>query len=243
VCSGSQGEIETGTRYWHRTVEHAGRTGGTVTSMSTAATAERLAFADTLDEAGPDADTLCGGWNTRDLAAHVVMRERRPDGAAGVIIKPLAGYADKVQTKIAQTPWDELVGLVRSGPPKLSPMRLDVLDRVANTVEFFVHHEDVRRAGDGWTTRELDGELTDDLYSALKRMAKLLTRKAPAGMVLAPSGGQPPITANGSEPVVTLRGPVGELVLFVYGRQDHAQVELDGPAEAVAALRAASFGV
>jgi uncharacterized protein (TIGR03085 family) len=211
--------------------------------MSTAATVERRAFADTLEGIGPDADTLCGEWTTRDLAAHVIMRERRPDGAAGVLIKPLAGYADKVQTKIKQKPWDELVGLVRSGPPKLSPMRLDVFDRAANTIEFFVHHEDVRRARDGWGVRELDAELTDDMYSALKRMVKLLTRKAPAGMVLEPSDGRPPITANKAEPAVTLRGPVGELVLFVYGRQDHAEVELDGPAEAAAALRAAAFGV
>jgi uncharacterized protein (TIGR03085 family) len=211
--------------------------------MSTAATVERRAFADTLEGVGPDADTLCGEWSTRDLAAHVVMRERRPDGAAGVIIKPLAGYADKVQRKITQKPWDELVGLVRSGPPKFSPMRFDVVDRVTNTVEFFVHHEDVRRAGEDWSVRELDGELTDDLYAALGRMAKLFTRKAPAGMVLEPSDGRPPITANKAEPSVTLRGSVGELVLFVYGRQGHAEVELDGPAEAAAALRAAAFGV
>ena len=37
-------------------------------------------------------------------------------------------------------------------------------------------------------------------------------------------------------------GPVGELVLYVYGRKDVAAVELDGPADAVARVGAASFG-
>lgn len=35
--------------------------------------------------AGPDAPTLGAGWKTRDLAAHLVVRESRPDAAAGVI--------------------------------------------------------------------------------------------------------------------------------------------------------------
>lgn len=211
--------------------------------MTTAAQAERQEFCNLLDEVGPDVDTLCEGWTARDLAAHVVMRERRPDGAAGVILKPFAGYADKVQSQIADTEWGDLVDRIRTGPGKFSPMRLDALDRVANTVEFFVHHEDVRRMQDGWAPRELDDELTDDLYAALKRMGKLLVRKAPAGMVLEPTDGRPAVTAKTAEPMVTLRGPVGELVLFLYGRQAHARIDLDGPADAVEALRSASFGI
>ncbi len=51
--------------------------------MSTFAKRERLLLADLLETAGPDAPTLCEGWRTRDLAAHVVVRERRPDAAGG----------------------------------------------------------------------------------------------------------------------------------------------------------------
>ena len=40
-----------------------------------------------------------------------------------------------------------------------------------------------------------------------------------------------------------MRGPVGELTLFVYGRQAHALVEFDGPPDAVASVRTASFGI
>jgi uncharacterized protein (TIGR03083 family) len=49
---------------------------------------ERLALCTLLDKTGPDAPTLCEGWNTGDLAAHLVLRERRPDAAAGVIGSP-----------------------------------------------------------------------------------------------------------------------------------------------------------
>jgi uncharacterized protein (TIGR03085 family) len=214
----------------------------TVRSMSTPARAERERFSDLLAEVGPDAPTLCEGWTTRDLAAHVVVRERRPDGAVGVIIRPLASYTDKVQSKVATTEWHDLVDTVRSGPPSWSPTRLDAVDRATNTIEFFVHHEDVRRATDPWEPRELPGDLADDLHTALKRAVRLLVRKAPSGLVLEPTDGRDPIVAKKGDPAVTVRGPVGELVLFVYGRQDHSRVDFDGDAALIDALRTAQFG-
>lgn len=211
--------------------------------MSTAATRERVEFADALLASGPDAPTLCEGWSTRDLAAHVVLRERRPDAAGGVLIGALGRYTERVQRKIATTPWPELVDTVRSGPPGWSPTRLDAVDRVANTIEFFVHHEDIRRAADPWTPRDLDDELVDDLHSALGRAVRLLARRAPSGLVLAPTDGRATIVAKKGEPVVTVRGPVPELVLFIYGRSAHALVELEGDPADVEAMRGASFGV
>ena len=89
----------------------------------------------------------------------------------------------------------------------------------------------------------LDAELVNDLYASLKRSARLLTRRAPAGIALDPTDGQPRIVANSGSPSVTVRGPVAELTLFVNGRQAHALVEFDGPADAIASLRVASFGV
>ena len=61
---------------------------------------ERRALCALLDETGPDAPTLCEGWTTGDLAAHLVLRERRPDAAAGVAGGPLAGYTARVQQRI-----------------------------------------------------------------------------------------------------------------------------------------------
>ena len=124
------------------------------------------------------------------------------------------------------------------------PTRIDAVDRFMNTVEFFVHLEDVRRAQPDWEPRELDDRLTADLAGALGRMAKLLTRKSPVGLTLVPTGAVgDPIVAKRAEPMVTISGPVGELVLFVFGRQAQARVEFDGDPTAVEQARTANFGL
>ncbi|MFZ9042133.1 MAG: TIGR03085 family metal-binding protein [Ilumatobacteraceae bacterium] len=214
--------------------------------MGTPARRERHLLAEELLRVGPDAPTLCSGWSTRDLAAHVVVRERRPDAALGIVSDRFATRTAKVQDRIAGQDWERLIDLVRSGPPVWSPTRIGVIDRLANTAEFFVHLEDVRRASDGWTARELDEDLRDDLFAALRRAAKLLGRRAPGGLVLQPDGGRAAVTARratSSEPTVTVRGPVGELVLWMFGRSSVADVALDGPPEAVDAVRSTAFGV
>ena len=208
----------------------------------TAAMAERRRLADTLLAVGPDAPTLCHPWATRDLAAHLVVRERRPDAAVGILAKPLAADTDKVQRGLANGSWTDLVDLVRGGPPMWAPTRLAAVDRAVNTVEFFVHHEDVLRAADDWAPRQLDPELTFDLAAALGR-AKLLVRKSPVGIVLAPTDGGQTVTAKRGEPSVTVSGPVGELVLWVYGRQAHAVVGYVGDDADVEAVRTARFGI
>ena len=47
---------------------------------------ERQALCDDLQAAGPDAPTLCVGWTARDLAAHLVLRERRLDAGADAVL-------------------------------------------------------------------------------------------------------------------------------------------------------------
>jgi uncharacterized protein (TIGR03085 family) len=204
---------------------------------------ERAALCDLFAELGPDQPTLCGDWTTRDLAAHLVVRERRPDAAIGIVVSKAAGYTDKVQSGVAAGDWDGLVDTVRSGPPFWSPTKIGKIDELANTVEFFVHLEDVRRAQPTWDPRELDDDLTAALYGVLGKMAKRLVGKSPVGIVLEPDDDHEPIVAKQAEPSVTVRGPVGELVMFVYGRQAHSNVEVSGDAESVAAVNAASFGI
>jgi len=206
------------------------------------ARAERLALCELFVQVGPDAPTLLGVWTTRDLAAHLVVRERRPDAAAGIVVPILARHAERVRVQERERPWPELVALVREGPPVWNPMRVGRVDTIANTVEFFVHHEDVRRAENGWTVRRLSSELEDALATALDRTGGLLTRKAPVGIALEPDG-RSPIRLRRGEPVVTIRGPIGEGVLYAYGRKDVAEVTVAGPDDAVAAVAAAPFGL
>jgi uncharacterized protein (TIGR03085 family) len=210
--------------------------------MSSPARAERAALCDLFVEVGPDAPTLCGTWTTRDLAAHLVVRERRPDAAAGIVSRFLASHGEQVRIEEAERPWAEIVERVRSGPPVWSPMRLEPVDTLANSVEFFVHHEDVRRAGSAWTVRPLEAALEEALATMIRRGGGMLTRKANVGIVVHADGHAPATLRKGAPPV-TISGPVGECVLYVYGRKGVAEVVLDGPPDAVAAVAAAPFGI
>lgn len=203
--------------------------------MSTHAKRERLLLADLLETAGPDAPTLCEGWTTRDLAAHVVVRERRPDAAGGILIKPLAPRLDRVMAEYTDKPYEELIQLIRTGPPRFSPFSLKPVDEMSNTIEFYVHTEDVRRAQPDWSPRELDPVFQDALWSRLERTARLMGRSVPTGLVLRRPDGQTVVAQRGA-PVVTVTGEPSELVLFSYGRQSKAKVELDGDEDAIAKL-------
>ena len=63
---------------------------------------ERRALADLFDEVGPDAPTLCGTWTTRDLVAHLLVRERRPDAAGGILIPALSKRTEKVMADLVE---------------------------------------------------------------------------------------------------------------------------------------------
>ncbi|MFF3330755.1 TIGR03085 family metal-binding protein [Streptomyces sp. NPDC002888] len=206
--------------------------------MSTFAKRERLLLADLLETAGPDAPTLCEGWRTRELAAHVVVRERRPDAAGGILIKQLASRLDKVMEEFTDKPYEELVQLIRTGPPRFSPFQLKQIDEASNIIEFYVHTEDVRRAQSDWTPRELDPVFQDALWSRLERTARLMGRGSPTGLVLRRPDGRTVVAHRGT-PVVTVTGEPAELLLFLYGRQSAAKVGLDGDEDAIAKVHEA----
>jgi uncharacterized protein (TIGR03085 family) len=202
------------------------------------AQAERGALCDLMLEVGPEAPTLCAGWQVRDLAAHLVVRERRPDAAPGIVLRPLRGHTDRVQRQVRDArPFSALVALVRSGPPAI----LRPLDDPVNTVEYFVHHEDVRRAAGG-EPRPLPERVEAELWRRVRGLSLLMRRKAPAGLeLLAPGYGR--ATVRRGDPSVLVTGPPGELLLFMVGRQASAEVEVSGPPGAVEQVRKASFGL
>ncbi len=186
---------------------------------------ERRLLADLLLRLGPDEPTLCEGWTTRDLAAHLVVRERRPDAAVGAMLPPLRGYGERVRRRTAARPYAEIVHEMRT-QPWWNPMSSPPLDRALNTLEFFVHHEDARRGRPGWEPRELEPGLEAALWRNLKLTGKLSLRRTGAAVTVeAPRYGS---FAVGDSPATTLSGPPGELALFLTGRREHARVTVDG---------------
>ncbi|MEP7017541.1 MAG: TIGR03085 family metal-binding protein [Actinomycetota bacterium] len=205
--------------------------------MTRFARIERRALCDTFERVGPDAPTLCSPWLTRDLAAHLVVRERRPDAAAGIWVPGLAGRAEEVQNGYAAWDWPRLVQLVRTGPPAWSPASLARVDEAINIAEFFVHHEDVLRGGSSWTARELPTDLETALWSIVSKTARLKYARASVGVVLVtPEHGRRQVHAMTDLGTVVLKGTPGELLLYSFGRRTVARVEVSGTEEAVSAL-------
>jgi uncharacterized protein (TIGR03085 family) len=206
---------------------------------------ERLALADLLTEVGPDAPTLCGDWTTRDLAAHLVSRERRPDALPGIAISALASRTDSVRRSYAQRPYADVVDLLRSGPGHLSFFSLPGLDRMLNATEYAVHHEDVRRAQPEWQPRGLSLRWQDSLWKAVTSRASLSFRGLDSRVALRRNDRpevKPSVHGSG-DTEVTLTGEPMELLLFSFGRRDHARVDVTGDPDAVAALAATSLAV
>jgi uncharacterized protein (TIGR03085 family) len=211
---------------------------------------ERLGLCTLLDEVGPDAPTLCAGWTSRDLAAHLVLREHRPDAGVGIAVRPLAGYTARVQQRLSErTSYPDLVAAIRTGPPRLSLWGLPGLDERANVVEYFVHHEDVRRAAPDWKPRDLGPGLPNVLWDRLK-MARFVLRTAPVGLEFARSGHGADAEGDGPQfrmpirrgtPVVTVTGTPAELTMWAMGRTSAAHVRLDGTDAAVRALSQAHW--
>jgi uncharacterized protein (TIGR03085 family) len=204
---------------------------------------ERERLSDLLDELGPDAPTLLAPWTTRDLAAHLVLRERDYLGGPGLVLPGAwARLAERRQRALALREFTWLVATLRSGPPP-GVFRIGWMRRVPNLNEFFVHHEDVRRAN-GLGPRANQQAMDEALWANVSRARWFLARRLRgAGLELQWAGTAQTVRARRGEPAARIAGPPGELLLYLFGRQSAAHVEVSGPDAAVEAVRRARFGM
>ncbi|MGA8112850.1 MAG: TIGR03085 family metal-binding protein [Actinocatenispora sp.] len=201
---------------------------------------ERLALVALLREVGPDVPTLCDGWTSGDLVAHLLVRERRPDSGPGLLLRPLSGYTERVRRGYLERDFAELLDDL-AAPPWWSPLSNPLTDELINLVEMFVHHEDVRRCQPDWRPRELPEEQERQLWRRLSTLAALRLRSLPTRVTLvAPEHGE---RTAGNGPHVRLTGPPSELLLFVSGRQRVARLATDGPPETVDAMFGANLAL
>lgn len=198
--------------------------------MSFAAT-ERARLAQLFLDLGPDAPTLCEGWATRDLAAHLLIRESHPVAAAGMFIPLAQGRLDKETGKQLRRDYEDVVREWAAGPPRKSPFAL--IDTPANSVEHFIHHEDARRGGGEVVPRDFSAVVNRQLHRALRGFAPRMLGKSEVPVILVPTGLSRVVAADrrgladrGSE-VVRVSGDVGELLLWTYGR-DAVDLDFEG---------------
>ena len=204
---------------------------------------ERLELCGLLDELGPSAQTLLDGWTAHDLAAHLVLREHDLLAAPGLVVPGVWGrFAERRRLELKQKEFADLVVTVRSGPP-WGFFRIGWVRRFPNLNEFFVHHEDVRRAN-GLGSRLLADDLEAALWKNVRRGSRFLGRRLRGvGLEVDWIGTRESFTARRGEPTARLSGTPGELLLYMFGRQAAAEVEVSGTAEAVAAVRRTHFGM
>jgi uncharacterized protein (TIGR03085 family) len=204
---------------------------------------EREQLCDLFVEFGPDAPTVLKPWTTHDLAAHLVLREHDYVAAPGLVLPGRwHRLAERRTARLAERDFASLVDQVRSGPPP-GFFRVGWVRRSPNLNEFFVHHEDVRRANGGGP-RTNGQDLDAALWRNVTRAPWFLARRLRSvGLELAWAGTNERVRARRGEPTVCVTGPPGELLLYLFGRQAVAQVDVVGEPAAVAAVRETSFGM
>ena len=204
---------------------------------------ERAQLCDLLEELGPLAPTLLEPWAARDLAAHLVLRERDYLAAPGLVLPgPWSRLAARRQGALALRDFAGLVTALRSGPPP-GFFRIGWVRRMPSLNEFFVHHEDLRRAN-ARGPRASEPALDEALWRNIRGASWFLARRLRgAGLELRWAGTQRIARARRGEPTARITGPPGELLLCLFGRKDAAQIQVSGRDAAVEAVRRARFGM
>ena len=209
--------------------------------MTSLAQTERAALCDTALQVGEDQPTLCEGWDVKDLVVHLLVREGSL-GAIGIAVPQLEGLTERASRRIGRGEFTVLVEKLRNGPPRFSIYGLPKADAMLNSLEYFVHHEDIRRAQPDWTARALGDDVERTVWAMAKTAGKTMTRRIPVGITAenVTTGSREALSTGESE--VTVRGLPSEIVLYLFGRKFQADVELVGDDEAIAALADASLG-
>ena len=194
---------------------------------------ERQGLVETLKALGPDAPTLCEGWLTKHLLAHLIMRETEPVNASGILLK---GRQKQTQNRLEElsTHFESNLSKLMSGPPLWNPMRY--LDKWVNALEMLIHHEDVLRAQPNWQRRKFTDSETKELDFLLKIAPRFLVRGAKVLPTLVV--GDLPTTGR-----IILRGDQVDLLLFLAGRQSASTVSIEGDESDVADFMKSSFGI
>jgi uncharacterized protein (TIGR03085 family) len=204
---------------------------------------ERAQLSDLLDELGPQAPTLLEPWTTRDIAAHLVLREHDHLAGPGLVLPGAWGrFAERRTKALAFRDFTWLSTTLRSGPPP-GFFRIGWVRRGPNLNEFFVHHEDVRRAN-GRGRRTHDPAMDEALWRNVTSAPWFLARRLRgAGLELQWAGTARTVRARRGKPTARIAGPPGELLLYLFGRQSAAHVEVSGTDAAIEAVRRTHFGM
>lgn len=199
----------------------------------TLAQKQRAQLCDLFDELGPFAPTLCGDWQTQDLAAHLWIREHRPTALPGIAIERFAGRTAQIQQHALHSlGFPELVRQLRS-PAGL----MRILDPLANAAEYTIHHMDVLKPA-GRALRLEDGE-----QKFLWRHVRMMARGARPGLRVVIESRDASLTSGSGGQTVHLLGDPSELLYYFSGRTADADLTIIGEPEAIEKLAVSVKGL
>ena len=215
--------------------------------------AAMVAFLESLSFAQWHAASLCDGWQVIDVAAHLVIREQKPlrfivaEASSG----KLGWSAPQMMEQVKAKGRDFLLQTLRAGPPLA--YRLPGPSALANFVENWVHHEDLRR-GELGLMRSSTPEAQAKLWSVFPLLGRVMLRSLRTSGIVAlqQHDGQAyafqvgdgfPRAAEPRQATARIIGMPGEITLFLMGRKQAAQVEFAGDAALVHALQTTAFSL
>jgi uncharacterized protein (TIGR03085 family) len=208
--------------------------------MTSLAKRERVAISQLLRKLGPEAPTLCEGWNSFDLLVHLVSRETRPDAAIGIVLPIFSSWTTKVSQDIKSRGFENLIAEFEQGPKNTSFFAIPGVDNLANSFELLIHHEDLLRGQTDYSPRTLDEDDKKLIWKRFTQSGKLLMRKAKVGIIAQSDQGT--YTIKSGQSCVTMKGEVIDLLLFAYGRKAHVNIEFEGEESAIRILKETKFG-
>lgn len=184
---------------------------------------------DVLDAVEPTAPTLCAGWDAHDLAVHLWVIKHDPASWPGVAVPALAPITRRRSAAIRQRwSYPEIVAVLRHGGGDVASMPGDHREGHRHALgEYYVHAQDVARPN-GVRQARPDVQLQEALGLRVRRAARqLFWRPWPQkrGLVLEwPGRGRVRITGDGRLGSVVVVGEPSELLCWVHGRRDVANV-------------------
>ncbi len=210
--------------------------------MTSIAAHERALLCALAQQVGPDSPTLCEGWTAKDLVVHLLLREGHPASVA-IVVPKLQPLLDRATSRATREDFASLVKRLRHGPPVWSPFAVPKLGSALNLLEYYIHHEDVRRAQPDWEPRSLTPREENGIWRAVRHAGRVMVTSADVGVVAERSDTGERVTLKKGRREVTVRGLPSEVALYVYGRKDHSHVDLLGDDADVASLGEAPLGI
>ncbi|WP_178945788.1 maleylpyruvate isomerase family mycothiol-dependent enzyme [Kocuria sp. TGY1127_2] len=218
----------------------------------------RNQLVEVLQKTGPGKPTLCEGWNTEHMVAHLLLRETRPDIAAGAVLSPLAARTERKTEELAEKLTDGRLYMeaVEKFAQAKAPNRMHgTVDEGMNYVEYVVHREDVLRGSPA--ANEMNGGESridhedEKIWKTLSSQGKMFSKSYPDGLTIvgtddqgSPVFGretlrkpaeasrvsglvQKVVKAPSTGEQVTITGTPLEILLYLFGRREAAEVEVE----------------